>query len=195
MAWDTEETKRRLLEAAVVEFAERGPDGTTMERVAARAKLNKERLYNYFGDKRSLFEAVLTSELGKLAAAVDVGGDDLSDIGEFAGRTFDYYVEHPYLARLLQWEGLAGGSAADETGRAEHYQYKVARVLTAQHEGTLASGLDPAHLMFLLIGLASAWFSVPQLARMMTGADNDTPGEIARRRAGVVTAARLLGGQ
>src|ERR1700735_5180832 len=104
MAWDTEGTRRRLLEAATIEFAERGPDGTTMTRIAERAGLNKERLYKYFGDQQSLFETILTDELEKLAASVARTDSDLEDIGEFAGRTFDYHAAHPELARLLLWE-------------------------------------------------------------------------------------------
>ncbi|MCX2730785.1 TetR family transcriptional regulator [Saccharopolyspora sp. NFXS83] len=193
MAWDTEGTRRRLKEAATAEFAERGPDGTTMARIAARAGINKERLYKYFGDKQALFETVLADELDELAAEVARGDDDLSDIGEFAGRTFDYYAAHPELARLLQWEGLAGGPAADEQNRAEHYRRKVRAFAVAQRDGALDGGLDPAHLVFLLIALAAWWYSVPQLARMLTGADPDDPDELARRRAGVVEAARRLG--
>src|SRR6266567_1802315 len=91
MAWDTEGTRRRLKEAATAEFAEHGPDGTTMARIAERAGINKERLYKYFGDKQALFETVLTDELDKLAASVaPVPG--FEDIGEFAGRTFDYHT-------------------------------------------------------------------------------------------------------
>src|ERR1700749_3002284 len=70
MAWDTEGTRRRIGEAAAAEFAERGPDGTTVAQIAARAGVNKERLYNYFGDKRALFHSVLGDELDKLAAGV-----------------------------------------------------------------------------------------------------------------------------
>src|SRR5580658_10655175 len=114
MAWDTEGTRRRLKEAATAEFAERGPDGTTMTRIAERAGINKERLYKYFGDKRALFETVLSDELDKLALGVAETGADLNDIGEYAGHTFDYHADHPELARLLLWEGLAGGPAADE---------------------------------------------------------------------------------
>src|SRR3977135_3776000 len=54
MPWDTEETKRRLKQAATEEFAEHGPEGTSMEQIAKRAGINKERLYNYFGDKERL---------------------------------------------------------------------------------------------------------------------------------------------
>jgi AcrR family transcriptional regulator len=192
MAWDTEGTRRRLKEAAAAEFAERGPDGTTMARIAERAGINKERLYKYFGDKRALFETVLSDELDKLAAEVARPDNPFEDIGEFAGRTFDYYTAHPELARLLQWEGLAGGPAADEINRTAHYQRKVQAIAAAQRDGLLDDDLDPAHLVFLLIALAAWWFAVPQLARMVTGADPDDPAERARRRAGVVRAARRL---
>jgi AcrR family transcriptional regulator len=50
MAWNTDATKRRLKKAATEEFAARGLDGTTMDRIAKRAGINKERLYNYFGE-------------------------------------------------------------------------------------------------------------------------------------------------
>ena len=46
MAWDTEGTKRKILLAAVDEFAAHGPDGTTIERIAKAAGVNKERVYN-----------------------------------------------------------------------------------------------------------------------------------------------------
>lgn len=194
MAWDTEGTRRRLKAAAAAEFAEHGPDGTTMARIAGRAGINKERLYKYFGDKQALFETVLTAELEKLAASVELPAGGLEDIGEFAGRTFDYYAEHPELARLLLWEALSGGPVADEAARTAHYRRKATLYAQAQSGGVLDGGIDPDHLVLLIIGLAAWWFSVPQLARMLTGADDGDPAEHARRRATVVRAAQRLAG-
>ena len=191
MAWDTEGTRRRLLDAATVEFAERGPDGTTMARIADRAGINKERLYNYFGDKQALFQTVLSAELEKLAASVGQPGG-FEEIAEFAGRTFDYHSAHPELVRLLLWEGLAGGPIADEVNRTAHYRFKTAAYADAQRDGILDDGLDPDHLVFLIIALAAWWCSVPQLAGMLTGAAADDPAEMARRRATVVEAAQRL---
>jgi AcrR family transcriptional regulator len=190
MAWDTEGTRRRLREAAAAEFAERGPDGTTMAAIAGRAGINKERLYKYFGDKQALFETVLSGELEKLAASVIPPAGGLEDIGEFAGRTFDYYAAHPELARLLLWEGLAGGPVADQASRTAHYQDKARAYAAAQRAGILDDDIDPDHLVFLIIALAAWWFSVPQLAVMLTGEQN--AGEQARRRASVVRAAERL---
>lgn len=189
MAWDTERTRQRLLTAATHEFAAHGLDGTTMAGIAARAGINKERLYKYFGDKRALFETVLTGEMEKLSAAA--GPADCADVGEFAGRTFDYYTAHPELARLLLWEGL-GGFVADERNRSRHYREKVQTVATAQREGHLDDGIEPAHLVFLLISLSAWWYSVPQLAQMLAGPEVRAATETARRRASVMEAARRL---
>src|SRR5438270_1816398 len=183
MAWDTEGTRRRLKEAATAEFAEHGPDGTTMARIADRAGINKERLYKYFGDKQALFEAVLTDELDKLAASVAPVPAGFEDIGEFAGRTFDYQSAHPELVRLLLWEGLSGGPVADEVNRTAHYESKARAYAAAQRDGVLDSEVDPDHMVFMIIGLAAWWISAPQLARMVAGADDSDPAEHARRRA------------
>jgi AcrR family transcriptional regulator len=195
VAWDTEGTRRRLKEAAIVEFAERGPDGATMSRIAERAGINKERLYKYFGDKESLFASVLADELEKLASSVERPQGGLEEIGEFAGRTFDYYAANPQLARLLLWEGLAtarGGPIADEANRTAHYKDKAHAYAVAQQNAVLDDDLRAEHLVFLIIGLAAWWFSVPQLARMLTDADDGDVGEHARRRASVVRAAQRL---
>jgi AcrR family transcriptional regulator len=192
MAWDTEGTRRRLKEAATAEFAEHGPAGTTMAAIAERAGINKERLYKYFGDKQALFDLVLSDELAKLAASVTPPAGGLEDIGEFAGRTFDYHAAHPELPRLLLWEGLAGGPVADEANRTAHYRHKALAYAAAQRDGVLDDDLDPAHLVFMIIALAAWWSAVPQLARMVTGADGSDPAEHARRRAFVVRAAQRL---
>ena len=192
MAWDTQETRRRLQQAACTEFAAHGPDGTTMARIAALAGMNKERLYNYFGDKRLLFETVLIEELEKLAVSLEANAPGLEDIGKYTGCIFDYHPSHPHLVRLLLWEGLAEGPAVNEAGRTAHYQRTVARFAEAQRNGLLNDDLDPAKLVFLLIGLAAWWFAVPQLARMVTGSDGKGATERRYRRACVVSAARHL---
>lgn len=191
MAWDTEGTRRRLKDAATVEFAERGPDGTTMAHIAERAGINKERLYKYFGDKQALFELVLSDELAKLAASVARPEGGLEEIGEFAARTFDYYTANPHLARLLLWEGLAG-QVADEDNRTAHYRRKKQLYADAQRDGVLDDELDADHLVFLIIALAAWWYCVPQLAHMLTGAHGGDPAEHARRRISVARAAQRL---
>ncbi len=145
---DVLSSRRRLQEAARAEFTAHGPDGTTMARTAALAGINKERLYNYFGDKRLLFETVLTEELEKLAVSLGANAPGLEDVGEYTGCIFDYHARHPQLVRLLLWEGLSDGLVVNEATRTAHYQRTVAMFAAAQRDGVLNDDLDPAKLVF-----------------------------------------------
>lgn len=193
MAWNTQETRRRLQQAACAEFTAHGPDGTTMARIAALAGINKERLYNYFGDKRQLFETVLIDELEKLAASLGQNAPGLDNIGEYTGRIFDYHAANPHLVRLLLWESLSDGPPVNETARSAHYQRTVAMFADAQRNGILNDELDPGKLVFSLIGLAAWWFAVPQLSCLVTASDGNGPAERNDRRSFVVSAAQRLG--
>ena len=192
MAWNTEETRRRLKEAAVAEFAAAGLAGTRMEKIAERAGINKERLYRYFGDKDQLFATVLADEMAKIAVALPTGKLMAEDPGEYAGRCYDYHVEHPHLLRLLLWEALDRGAAevSDEPARTEHYRRKVSDAYPDRPVD--AEPLTPEHVMFIIMAMAAWWEAVPQVARMMTGIGQVTPQEHARRRSAVVEAARRL---
>ncbi|MFT0846255.1 TetR family transcriptional regulator [Actinomycetaceae bacterium L2_0104] len=191
MAWDTEGTKRKILEAAASEFAAFGPDGTTVDRIAMRAGVNKERIYSYFGGKREVFSRVLREELAKVAQAVPATSFAREDVGEYAGKVYDYHREHPELTRLLRWEGLAFDSEVpDEEQRREYYGYKSDAVADGQAHGAVTADIDSGHLVFLVLALAGWWSAVPQVARMLTGPADEA--EHARRRAAVVLAARRL---
>lgn len=169
MAWNTEETKRKLKEAAVAEFATHGLGGTTMERIARRAGVNKERLYNYFGDKTQLFAMVLADELNKVAAAVPLEQlDGPEAVAAYAGAVYDYHAQHPELTRLLLWEGLLDSpQVPDEESRTEYYRRKVAAFAEAQQAHRISDQIPAANLAFLVLALAGWWYAVPQMARMI----------------------------
>jgi AcrR family transcriptional regulator len=57
------ETRRRLLAAARAEFAERGYAAATVNRIAERAGVSVQTLYNDWGGKRNLLRAVMGSAL------------------------------------------------------------------------------------------------------------------------------------
>ena len=49
------ETRQRIFDAAVQEFAENGFAGARIDRIAELAGVNKQRIYAYFNDKEGLF--------------------------------------------------------------------------------------------------------------------------------------------
>ena len=191
MAWDTEGTKRKIKEAATAEFAQYGPDGTTVEQIAKKAGVNKERVYNYFGGKRKLFATILRDELATVAQAVPVTSFATEDIGDYAGRVYDYHRERPELIRLLRWEALVfDNEVPDENLRITFYHCKTTAVLEGQKAGTITTDIDAAQLMMFILSIAGWWSTVPQVARMLCEPLSEQ--EHARRRAAVVQAARRL---
>src|SRR5688500_10592170 len=63
---DPEATREAILTAATDEFAAFGLGGARVDRIAARAGINKRMLYYYFGQKEDLFLAVLERAYAKI---------------------------------------------------------------------------------------------------------------------------------
>jgi AcrR family transcriptional regulator len=192
MAWDVEGTKRRIYEAALTEFAAHGPDATTIDRIARRAKVNRERIYKYFGDKATLFATVVSGEVDKIAKAVPLTIACPADAGTFAGASYDYLRDHPELARLTLWEGLTSADRiADESSRSSVYADKTAAVAAAQRAGLIDDRIAAADLVFLLISLSSYWSAAPHIARMLATGDGRATSTDTRRAAVVRAAIQL----
>lgn len=188
MAWDTARTKQKLLDAAVHEFSEHGPLGARVDRVASRAGVNKERIYQYFGSKQNLFSAVLEQEMIKLAAAVPLTPELAHDLGEFSGRIYDYHREYPHYLRLLPWEGLDrnpldGNPPAARDERAEHYAGDRRVVALAQADKTLRDDVAPAYLLYVARSMAAWWLAVPAAIDLMLGTTVAGEGPDVRRKA------------
>ncbi|GAA1975709.1 TetR family transcriptional regulator [Catenulispora subtropica] len=194
MAWDTEKTKRLLLDAAVEEFAASGFQGARVDRIAKSAGVNKERIYQYFGNKEQLFATVLDCQLKELAGAVPLTPEAAADLPEHVGRIYDYHVTHPHFARLLHWEALELGGDCElpaEEERTLHYLAKVDSILQAQQAGEVDPRLDARVLMLAVVHLAQMWSALPQVVKMlMSGSAADTPE--ARRAAVVALAAKMV---
>ncbi|MFJ3303482.1 TetR family transcriptional regulator [Streptomyces sp. NPDC086549] len=172
MTRDTGHTKERLLAAATEEFAAHGIAGARVDRIAANAGVNKERIYGYFGNKQKLFDAVVGRALDEVAEAVPLhAGDDPAD---YVGRVYDFHRDNPVLVRLLLWEGLHYRNEVlpGEDSRRGHYEDKVAALAVSmglpRALGEEASA-EVAPVLLTLIGLAVWPHAVPQMARLILG--------------------------
>ncbi|GAB3280169.1 TetR family transcriptional regulator [Actinocorallia lasiicapitis] len=158
------ETKDALLKAARAEFAEMGVAGARVDRIAARAGVNKERIYGYFGSKDKLFDAVMQQVLDELSWAITMPGEDPV---AYVGEVFDFFRAHPDARRLLVWEGLHDQPREHPQWRADRCGAKA--VSLAKGLGRQASP-ETGMLMTTLIGLAIWPLSMPHLSRLF-GAD------------------------
>lgn len=145
-------TRRRILNAAAIEFAQVGFAGARMDRITDTADANKAQLYAYFGSKDGLFDAVI-------ADRVDTSTDDVpfdaNDLPGWAVRLYDQNLRHPELSRLIAWTRLERRPTGRWFDSARH-EPKLTAIAAAQAAGHLRSG-DPVDLLVLLIGMASAW--------------------------------------
>ncbi len=108
-------TKRRILEAALVEFAEQGVAGARVDRIAERAGVNKALLYYYYGKKQHLYEETLTAYMRDTVTAARLRLEGTKDLQEALTAVAHHYqmafLARPEIPRLLLRELADPGSA------------------------------------------------------------------------------------
>ncbi|HEY2240091.1 MAG TPA: TetR family transcriptional regulator [Streptosporangiaceae bacterium] len=172
MATDPEGTRQRIFDAAVEEFAAHGNAGARVDRIAEKARANKESIYRYFGTKDELLRRVLDRFLDERGEQFLPRSRDMDD---YATGLFRYFAAHPEFLRLSLWEGLEFGAPHGSTveHRRQHYQDKLASIAEQQQAGTIDPDLDPRHLLVVILGVANYWHVLPQLVRIIFGAEPD----------------------
>ena len=158
-----------------------------MDRIARSARANKAQIYEYFGRKEELFQNVLEHELLRLITEIKAP-ETLEEISEFVGKAFDFHVDHPNLVRLLHWEALYFGNqqVPGEAGRTAFYKDRSQRLGQALSNSGGNSKLDPRHLHFILVSMATSWFSMPQLARFHLDEDAFSEQSLVNHRRHIV---------
>lgn len=162
MTRDSEETKRRLFQAATDEFTTHGIAGARIDRIAETAGANKQLIYAYFGNKRELFEAVVSEHVTRFLEEVPF---DVSDLPGHAVAMFDFYVAHPEIAQLGTWHALEPGEADHPIPAVEQAVRRRTRQVTrAQSEGVVSSSVPAADLLALIASITRTWaVATPEL--------------------------------
>lgn len=157
------ETRDRILQAATKVFAQTGFDGARVDDIAAVAKINKQRLYHYFGNKDQLFTAVLENAyrgIREAEAALEISdlpaNEAILRLVEF---TWRYYLAHPEFIRLLNSENQlearhlkAAGSTKEINSN--HITLMQELIRRGTKEKTVRRDLDPVHLSVNIAALS-----------------------------------------
>ena len=160
-ARDPDRTRRRILDAALVEFARFGLGGARVDRIAARSRANKRMLYYYFGSKEDLFLAALEESYAHIRSAergLDLEHRDpreaLKRLVEF---TWRYFLEHPEFMTLLNSENLHKGRHVRRSRRVRAMHSPLVETLRGilrrgEKAGLFRAGVDPVQLYISIAG-------------------------------------------
>ena len=166
---DAERTKRKLLEAAMTEFAANGYSGTRIGDIAARAGVNKQLISYYFGGKEGLYRAMQREWLD-----AEHQHDDADVPSDEVIRWYLHDIlGDPRIARLALWQALSD-EVPDEELQSD-IDHEQAQMRRRRERGEIAADLDPAAVQLALMGMTLAPVVLRRTARRLFGVDIDDP--------------------
>jgi AcrR family transcriptional regulator len=102
----TDEKRKRILEASIVEFSEKGYEGASMNKVVESAGISKGSLFNYFQTKSSLFLYVYDLALKQVKSYLRSVRDQTSQdpffqrLEKIMYAGVEFINDHPRLAQI-----------------------------------------------------------------------------------------------
>ncbi len=201
-----ERSRRRILNHALKDFAEHGFAGARVDRIARRARVDKNLIYHYFKSKENLFIEVMERAYAIIVEyhrerLMDVD-DPVAAIENFVCSTFEIFLENPQLVNLLNTENLHRARHIRKSpviGTA--YRPLLDRLASVLEEGArrglLRPGIDPSDLFISITGIAYFYVSNRHTIGVILNQNLDDAARIAQRRRHIVDLVRhaLLAGR
>lgn len=165
---DPRRTSAAILDAAIKEFTEKGFGGARINRIAARAKINKRMLYHYFGGKDALYLAVLEGAYISIRSA-EIGlhladHDPIEGMRELILFTWQYILDHPEFPSLLATENLHKAKYLQRSARIfglhSPLVAEISKLLQrGEAAGQFRSGTDPVKVYISIASLGFFYLS------------------------------------
>lgn len=160
------ETRSKILEAALTEFADKGFEGASTRAIAERADVRHALLIYHFQTKRGIWEAVMTEILTFFRETFDrrlAGLDGVDDVTKLQLLHADFIrmsAARPELHWLMSHEAGEGGERIDwiaDNLLDENFTPFTGLIRSAQAQGRYVAG-DPIHLHYVFLGAAARIF-------------------------------------
>lgn len=169
-----QETQRKILDAALTEFAANGFKGARLDRILADAGVNRRMIYHYFDDKEGLFRAVLEREMAVVSHISDTepGGSPL----EISLHWADNLPRLANFIRLTLWGDSLHDDADPVLVEERVKSFAASRDILAkmQQTGQVPPDIDPAYYLLALTSLTTLPTVMPGMTKIITGDDPDT---------------------
>lgn len=188
----SDESRHRILEAAIREFSEKGLAGARTGNIAAAAQVNKALLYYYFSDKEALYTAALEAVASQVAESAKAVLEMPCSAGErmlrFALQHFDRIVSQQAFQALMQQEMIRfhegrGGAMHILAKRA--FEPMFTRVEVIAREGIRSSELcdvDWMQMIYSVLGANVFCLLSAPMVRLIAAKDPLEPAALVSRR-------------
>jgi AcrR family transcriptional regulator len=145
-------------------FAEKGLDATSVEEVAARAKVSKPVVYEHFGGKEGLYAVVVDREVRSLLDRITTaltGGHPRELLEQAALALLDYIEEETDGFRILVRESPVGSATGNFSSVLNDVAHQVEHILarefkTRGYDGKFAELYSQA--LVGMVALAGRWW-------------------------------------
>ncbi|KJZ37438.1 TetR/AcrR family transcriptional regulator [Pseudomonas fluorescens] len=161
-AQQADQTKARILKAAVKVFTRDGYAGGRIEQISSEAESNDRMIYYYFGSKENLFVRVLEHTYEAFNHAESMLRLDLSNpvqaLRERVAFVWHYYVKHPEFVAILNIENLHEGKHARQSSELRRLSGATLGVITplieaGQRQGVFRQDVDINHVYLMIASL------------------------------------------
>ncbi len=168
-----EQSRERILRAAVTEFGAKGYAGARTAGIARRAGVNQQLISYYFGGKQGLLDELRRRWRSTETAVVPPGTSFADAVSGYLDATLD----QPDWARLMIWQSLGDGPGGPDDGTAQRakLQDAVVRLRQRQLDGEVTDGLDAEFLLLLAYAVAFAPIALPEVVSGIFGVDPLSP--------------------
>ncbi|MFY9748621.1 MAG: TetR/AcrR family transcriptional regulator [Acidobacteriaceae bacterium] len=187
-----DQTRDRILRAAIREFSEHGLAGARTGAIASAARVNKALLYYYFRDKEALYTASLEEVASKVAgdaiALLDLDCSPGERVLRLVLQHFDRHLSHHGFHALMQQEMVrfrTGQSNAMHVLAKNAFEPMWCRSLEIVVDGIRSGELcnvDPLQMMYAGLGANVFYFLSAPMVRLVTSSDPLGPDSMAARR-------------
>jgi len=175
----TDLLETRILDAAIEEFAEHGFAGARIERVSAAAGTVDRMLYYYYGNKERLYQAVLAKIYeGMIGAQREFVSpeDPVEGIRQLVLHSWDHYLSHPNLVRLLMNENLLRGKHIRQWLQVERVTLPLVETVqtlleSGQAKGVFRRDVSSEHVLMTIMSLGFFYLSNQYTCSAWLGAD------------------------
>ncbi len=158
---DLAETRRKILDAAAHEFADKGLAGSRVDSIAKRAGVNKAMIYYAFGGKEELRLAVLESlfdeKTREIESKLDPSNLTPSNLIVMMNDYFDAFQRRDEYARIMLDDIVTGGEALRELRkrRPDLFEFfdKITGLLRDLAKKGVVKNVDPEKSVITMIML------------------------------------------